>query len=153
MNDFEQFYQHYPRKKGRLAAEKKFNTLKKSKQLPDIDALIKSIHDQIKEKKYLRSQNQFCPEWKYPATWLNQGCWTDVCILPPTRKPKTRAVTGFDTLQRAHNVLCNLGEDKFNSFCNQMRISDYDKECVLMAANGGPRNVKKLASGMLQGVG
>ena len=150
MNDFEQFWSHYPNKKGKLAAQKKFITLQKSKQLPDIDTLIKSIHDQVREKKYLQSQNQFCPAWKNPSTWLNQGCWTDVCILPPERKPETRAITGFDTLQRAHNVLRDLGKDKFESFCRQLHISDYDRECVLMAANGGPRNVKTLARGMLK---
>ena len=151
MNDFEQFWSHYPNKKGKLAAQKKFITLQKSKQLPNIDTLIKSIHDQVRERKYLQSQNQFCPPWKHPSTWLNQGCWTDVCISPPERKPQgVRVLTSFDTLQRAGNILCNMGRVKFDSFCDQLKISDYDRECVLMAVNGGPRNVKTLAQGMLK---
>ena len=152
MNDFEQFWSHYPNKKGKLAAQKKFITLQKSKQLPDVDTLIRSIHEQIKEKKYLQGQNQFCPPWKHPSTWLNQGCWTDVCILPPERKPQTRAASSFDNLQRALNILSNLGQDKFESFCRQLRLSDHDRECVIMAYNGGPRRVKTIAQGMVRGI-
>ena len=146
MNDFEQFWSHYPNKKGKLAAQKKFLSLKK--QLPDIDTLIKSIHDQVREKKYLQSQNQFCPCWKNPSTWLNQGCWTDVCIMPPERKPQTKVANSFDNLQRALNVLSNMGQDKFESFCRQLNMSEHDRECVLMAANGGPRRVRELAQGI-----
>ena len=150
MNDFETFWSHYPNKKGKLAAQKKFITLQKSKQLPDIDTLIKSIHDQVRERKYLQSQNQFCPPWKHPSTWLNQGCWTDVCILPPERKPETRVANSFDNLQRALNILSNLGQDKFESFCRQAGLSDHDRECVLMAHRGGPRRVATLTQGMLK---
>ena len=146
MNDFEQFWSHYPNKKGKLAAQKKFLTLKKTKQLPDIDTLIKSIHDQIKEKKYLTSQNQFCPPWKHPSTWLNQGCWTDVCILPPERRPVHKKVNSIDNLQRALSILRNMGEAKFHSFCDQLQMTEHDKECVLMAANGGPQKIKHLAA-------
>ena len=151
MNDFELFWSHYPLKKSKGAAKKKFESLQKTKQLPDVNVLIKAIQDQTKEKKHLQGQNRFVPEWKHPSTWLNQECWGDVCILPPERKPQgVRILTGFDTLQRAHNILCNMGRAKFESFCNQLHISDYDRECVLMAANGGPRNVKTLAQGMLK---
>ena len=151
MNDFELFWSHYPLKKAKGAAKKKFESLQKTKQLPDVNVLIKSIQDQMKEKAHLRNQNRFCPEWKHPSTWLNQSCWQDVCILPQERKPQgARVLTGFDTLQRAHNILCNLGKAKFEDFCRQLHISDYDRECVLMAANGGPRNVKTLAQGMLR---
>ena len=148
MNDFEQFWSHYPNKKGKLAAQKKFLSLKK--QLPDIDTLIKSIHDQIKERKYLQSQNQFCPPWKHPSTWLNQGCWTDVCILPREHAPQTRVSNSIDNLQRALNILSNMGKDKFESFCRQTRLSDHDRDCVLMAHRGGPRRVQTLAQGMLK---
>ena len=144
MNDFETFWSHYPNKKGKLAAQKKFLILQKSKQLPDIDTIIKAIHDQIKEKKYLQGQNQFCPPWKHPSTWLNQGCWTDVCILPKAIRPVQKKVNSIDNLQRALSILRNMGEAKFHSYCNQLNMTDHDKECVLMAANGGAKRVQRL---------
>lgn len=149
MNDFELFYSHYPLKKARGAAKKKFESLQKAKQLPDVDVLIKSIQDQIKEKSHLQNQNLFCPPWKHPSTWLNQECWLDVCILPSERKPQ-RVSNSIDNLQRALNILSNLGQDKFESFCRQIRLSDHDRECILMAHSGGPRRIKTLAQGMLK---
>ena len=151
MNDFELFWSHYPLKKAKGAAKKKFESLQKTKQLPDVNVLIKAIQDQTKEKAHLRNQNRFCPEWKHPSTWLNQSCWTDVCILPQERKPQgARVLTSFDILQKAGNVLMKSGHKSFDDYCRQLHISDYDRECVLMAANGGPRNVKTLAQGMLK---
>ena len=150
MNDFELFYSHYPLKKSKGAAKKKFESLQKTKQLPDVNVLIKSIQDQIKEKKHLQSQNRFVPEWKHPSTWLNQSCWSDVCILPQERLPQTRVSNSIDNLQRALNILSNMGKESFESFCRQTRLSDHDRECVLMAHNGGPRRVATLAQGLLK---
>ena len=151
MNDFEQFWSHYPLKKSKGAAKKKFESLQKSKQLPDVNVFIKAIHDQMKEKSHLKNQNLFAPEWKHPSTWLNQECWLDVCILPREHSPRARiGSNSIDNLQRALNILSNLGNDKFESFCRQIRLSDHDRECVLMAHRGGPRRVATLAQGMLR---
>jgi len=150
MTDFELFYSHYPLKKSKGAAKKKFESLHKSKQLPDVNVLIKSIQDQIKEKKHLQSQNRFVPEWKHPSTWLNQACWSDVCILPQEHRPQTRVSNSIDNLQRALNILSNMGNDKFESFCRQAHLSDHDRECVLFSYNGGPRKVRELSKSMLK---
>src|SRR5210317_1144916 len=107
MTDFDTFWAHYPLKKGKGAARKKFETLKKNKILPDITTLIKAINDQHKEKTHLRNQNKFCPEWKHPSTWLNQECWGDVCIMPHQPRPIVKT-NSIGTLHRAYNILKNL---------------------------------------------
>ena len=134
---FDSFYSHYPIKRGKGAARKKYESLKKKKILPSDEVLIKAIHEQKKEKSYLRSQNKFVPEWKYTSTWLNQECWDDECFLPKTPTPITRGpVNSLGNMTRAFNILCNLGSDKFESFCQQVRMSADDRERVLNKYSG-----------------
>ena len=145
MSDFDLFWSHYPYKKGKIYAEKCFERAKK-KGMPPVDTLIDAIHNQIKEKSYLKSQNKFCPEWKNPSTWLNQGCWQDECVLPDRAKPRQKTYT-IDTIHRAYNILKNLGEDKFNSYCDQVGLSDQDREAILNK-HKGLFDVSKLTSGI-----
>ena len=129
---FEDFYSHYPLKKGKGAARKKYETLKKKKVLPDDETLIKAIYNQHKERKYLRSQNKFVPEWKHPSTWLNQECWDDECFFIEAKPQKpAKIVSSYQNLQRAKNILHNLGIDKFESFCKQVNMSQQDHDAVL----------------------
>lgn len=73
---FLQFWVKYPIKKAKAKA---FEVWKKIKP-PKINIIITAIDQQMKEKEYLKSSNQFCPEWKHPATWLRQKCWEDEII-------------------------------------------------------------------------
>jgi len=133
---FDEFWSHYPNKKGKGAARKKFETLKKNKILPPTEDLIEAIHSQIKERKHLRSQNRFVPEWKHPSTWLNQECWTDVCFAPEKAMDTRKFVHTTQTLHRAYNVLSNLGRDRFESFCEQVSLCPEDREAVLNKHSG-----------------
>ena len=72
---FLEFYSHFPIKKGKQAAYKAWK-----KQKPDLQFLticLLAIKSQKAEKKRLKENSEFCPEWKHPATWLNAGCWED----------------------------------------------------------------------------
>ena len=71
---FETFWKSYPNKSGKSAALKSWQ---KRKDLPDIEIILQAIENQTEWRK--NSGGRFRPEWKNPATWINQGCWEDEC--------------------------------------------------------------------------
>jgi len=75
--NFENFWSAYPMKKGKKKALEIWQRLKKKNELPEIKTILSAIKNQKSEKEYLKSNGKFCPEWKNPTTWLNQGCWDD----------------------------------------------------------------------------
>jgi hypothetical protein len=74
---FLNFYEAYPLKKSKGQAEKTWNKLLKSGDLPDIEVLKNAIQNQISERARKKQSGQFVPEWKYPSTWLNSKSWED----------------------------------------------------------------------------
>jgi len=70
----------------------------------------------------------------------------------PAKMQQVPKVAHQDKLQRAFNALIQTRGQHINNIKRRLGLSDYEVECALMAYNGGPQNVKKLASGMLQGV-
>ena len=85
--NFDLFWENYPIKVGKKKARQTWDKLKKKNELPAIDKIIKAIKNQKAEKEYLQSQNKFCPEWKHPTTWLNNGCWDDEVKIPNNALP------------------------------------------------------------------
>lgn len=70
---FEKFWNAYPRKVGKGAAEKAFKKYK-----PDDDLLatmLSALSVQKRSEQWAKDGGQFIP---YPATWLNQRRWEDV---------------------------------------------------------------------------
>ncbi len=76
---FLKFYSAYPLKKSKAKAFEAWE-----KHRPDIGVCLAAIQSQEIEKSFLKAEGQFCPEWKYPATWINQQCWED----ETEKKPK-----------------------------------------------------------------
>jgi hypothetical protein len=76
-SDFETFYQSYQVKKAKQAAVNSWKKLQKSGDLPEIEILLTAVKNQAAERIRKKQAGQFCPEWKHPATWLNQKCWED----------------------------------------------------------------------------
>jgi predicted phage replisome organizer len=76
-SDFETFYQSYPVKKSKQAAVNSWKKLQKSGDLPEIEIILAAVKNQAAERIRKKQAGQFCPEWKHPATWLNQKCWED----------------------------------------------------------------------------
>lgn len=66
---FDQFYAAYPLKKERPAALKAFEKAMKSGQVT-FSKLMLGLEDYKRLTPPTTS-------WKYPATWLNRGCWAD----------------------------------------------------------------------------
>ena len=69
---FEQFWQSYPLKVGKLAAQKKFAKLTMSSELLEI--IISQLNQAKSNPQWQKDDGQFIP---HPATWLNQRRWED----------------------------------------------------------------------------
>lgn len=82
---FNEWWDLYPRKVGKKAAEAKYRAALKT---TTHEALIGALADQARLWAKARTETQFIP---HPATWLNQGRWED----EPEASPKL-AVTPDD---------------------------------------------------------
>lgn len=79
--DFDRFWDAYPRKTGKKAAQKSWD---KATDKPDIDAILASIDRQKASDQWTKDGGQYIP---HPATWLNQGRWDDQPMMPSNRTP------------------------------------------------------------------
>lgn len=70
---FNEFRIKYPGTKRGLETELK-NFLKKNNP-ETVHQLLPALNREIAYKERLKSQNNFCPEWKNLSTWINQKCW------------------------------------------------------------------------------
>lgn len=73
-DEFAEFWQHYPRRIGKFAAEKAY---RKARTLTSHEALMDGI------ARYIASK----PGWQayaHPASWLNAGRWMDEVAPPVT---------------------------------------------------------------------
>ena len=68
-NPFEEWWERWPHKIGKLAAEKAFEKVRKRGDVA-FDRLVRGIDDYVRTKPPDRN-------WCNPATWLNQGRWDD----------------------------------------------------------------------------
>ncbi len=67
MSDFETWWQEFPRKVGKLAAEREFSKARKRASLEDlIDGVAR-----------YRNHKPSYADWCHPVTWLRQGRWLD----------------------------------------------------------------------------
>jgi hypothetical protein len=144
---FERVYSHYPLKKGKFQAQKTWT--KMYAELPNEDVLIKAIKDQKTERAFLERSNRFAPPWKHFSTWLNSGCWTDECELPlrAVKAIQNTPGNGVDTMMRAYNILCNIGEPEFKDYCKQTKMPPGDVEAVIFKSRG-KYDVSRLVGGI-----
>jgi len=66
---FEQFWNHYPKKVGKAAANKSW-----TKNKPNIDDVLKALEWQKESDQWNKKDGQFIPN---PATYINQKRWLD----------------------------------------------------------------------------
>lgn len=69
---FERFWQAYPKKVGKDAAEREWNKLAPGDDLTD--AMIAAVRAQRASEQWRKDGGQFIP---HPRTWLHQGRWKD----------------------------------------------------------------------------
>jgi len=77
--EFEMFWKAYPRKIGKLAALKAWE---KSKERPAVDVVVAAVEKQKASEQWLKEGGQFIP---HPATWLNQGRWSEEPVMKQRR--------------------------------------------------------------------
>jgi hypothetical protein len=82
-DDFELFWQSYPRKVGKKAA---LNAWNKATDKPHVDDVIKAVTAQKAGKEWMKEGGQYIP---HPTTWLNQGRWNDA-TGPIETQPEVR---------------------------------------------------------------
>ena len=68
---FEEFWNVYPSKVGKQAAEKAW---RRSKTRPELQVILDAIARQKRGPKWTKDNGQYIPN---PATWINQGRWDD----------------------------------------------------------------------------
>ncbi|MCH5192255.1 MAG: phage replisome organizer N-terminal domain-containing protein [Oscillospiraceae bacterium] len=71
-DDFDDFWDRYPKKKGKADARKAFDKLNPTDEL--LSLMLNALDRQRKSKEWQKDNGQFIP---YPATWLNGRRWED----------------------------------------------------------------------------
>lgn len=79
---FDTFWATYPKKVGKVAAQKAFDKIRPSNEL--FSQMLNAIKQQRASPQWTRDNGQYIPN---PATWLNQGRWDD----EPTAAPANGA--------------------------------------------------------------
>lgn len=75
LEGFSAWYDGYPEKKARGAAERAWKALRVD---PELQAkLVAAVEAQKRQRALDEQRGVFVPRWAYPATWLNQKRWMD----------------------------------------------------------------------------
>lgn len=74
---FEQFWNVYPHCVSKGSAIKSFEKVITEHGEEILPKLLLAIQAQVRYRNEAKSLDQFMPNWKMPATWLNQQCWLD----------------------------------------------------------------------------
>lgn len=84
---FNAFWEAYPKKKGKKAALKAFESLDVDDEL--LAKMLKALEEHIRSREW--ADAQYIP---YPSTWLNQERWTDVLTPADFNPPNKKAGRG-----------------------------------------------------------
>jgi len=79
--DFDAWWAAYPLKVAKRAAHTKWITLATKRELPELDDLLLAV------ERYKQSEPVKRGFIAHPATWLNQGRWTDQLEVPEEKLP------------------------------------------------------------------
>lgn len=71
-NDFQKFWEAYPKKIGKIKAEEAWR--KRNGQRPPLEAVLSKIAELKNSDQWKKDNGQYIP---HPATWLNRGGWSD----------------------------------------------------------------------------
>lgn len=73
-DEFRRFWEKYPRKTGKLAAQQAYE---KARRLASEDEILAGV------ERYMRTKPDYA-DWCHPKTFLNQGRWMDEDDAPVT---------------------------------------------------------------------
>jgi len=97
--DFEAFWQAYPKRKGKGNAFKAWTIAKKKYGYQNGELLslcLTALQWQVNQESWTKDNGQFVP---HPATWLNQARWEDEHFDP--EEAKRKAIEDHDRKLRA----------------------------------------------------
>jgi hypothetical protein len=104
MQEFDQFWQKYPKKVAKADARKAWEQTKNVR--PNLAAILKAIELACKTEQWMRGNGQFIP---YPATWIRGERWEDEheVKLPDVvnEKPWYESSTGIEAKGRELGIL------------------------------------------------
>ena len=134
---FEHFWQTYPRKVSKGAALKSWTKLNPDTHLAE--QIVKAVESQKAYRQRVQKANEllpkwkqkFMPDWKHPATWLNQQCWLDEVpdLTTKEEQPKKRnnectdCNGEFQYLYKIEDVLCCIR-------CYEKRRAKYEQQML-----------------------
>ena len=83
-SEFERFWEVYPRKIGKGAAQTAFEAALNKPKAPTADRIIQSVIDHKATWNWKKENGQFIP---HPQTYLNQDRWKDDLTNEPKEQP------------------------------------------------------------------
>lgn len=111
MEDFDQFWQSYPKKVAKADARKAWQQTESIR--PDLQTILKAIQAACKTEQWMRGGGQFIP---YPATWIRGERWEDIheVTIPGVvnEKPWHETASGIEAKGRELGIL----PEQFESF-------------------------------------
>lgn len=96
---FAMFWDAYPKKVGRQAAEKAFNKVKRPTET--LALILKALAWQRESEQWQRDGGQYIPN---PATYIHQGRWDDEQPTATNAKARTSRHSGFENLNYGPNA-------------------------------------------------
>ena len=133
-DDFDRFWDAYPKKSGKIAAQKTW-----VKNKPPIDDVLVALLWQSKSDQWLKDGGQYIPN---PSTYINQGRWHDE-PQAIVNKPKGYHDSISDTMRQ---IFAPIGEN--NGAGN--KIIDITNE---QAIGSGSEDIPKLGNGLWEKTG
>ena len=95
---FEDFWEAYPRRLGKVDAE---NAFRKATKTATIEEILNAIQSQKQTDAWIKDGGQFIP---YPATWLNKGHWMNE-VEGQTKAPKPPEIPAPDGWEQIYEPM------------------------------------------------
>jgi len=99
-DNFLLFWKKYPKKVGKQAALRKFQTLNPNAEL--LEQILTAIDQQKASSQWTSEGGKFIP---HPATWLNQGRWEDEVDSEITKRNQAEADRRYREKQKRYGIL------------------------------------------------
>lgn len=123
--DFNRFWEKYPRKVSKGQAWKTWQKLQKDGTLPDVDTLIEAVRWRQLEPDWEKDGGKYIP---HASTWLNACGWEDEGCKAPEQIPNDPRE------ERAVEICKNHGIDYYFCACPCTQEAAVDKYKRLIAA-------------------
>lgn len=103
---FDEFWKAYPKKVGKIAAQKAWKKIKMTEAL--FGKIMLAISEAKKSEQWCRENGRYIPN---PSTWLNQGRWDDepMTVDPSSPTSAKLSESTFNTKSVLASIIANEG--------------------------------------------